>query len=72
MNAKKLEKKKAKMIERIQLLEQELQLALQKKSSSAAEIDLPGKMRTIRELKAELVATFGPQEDQHVHAGVPS
>jgi hypothetical protein len=54
MNAKKLEKKRIKLAERIEALETELKLSLQKKSSSAVEIDMPGRMREIAELKAEL------------------
>jgi hypothetical protein len=54
MNAKKLEKKKLKLAERIKQLEDGLVLSLQKKSSSATEIDMPGTMRQIRELKEEL------------------
>ena len=50
----KVDKKKLKLQERIQTLEEELRLSLQKKSSSAAEIDLPGKTRQIAELKKQL------------------
>ncbi len=50
----KVDKKKAKIQERIVQIETELRLSLQKKSSSAVEIDLPGKMRQIAELKAQL------------------
>lgn len=44
-------KKKAKLVERLSQLESDLRLALQKKSSSAAEIDVPGKTRQIAELR---------------------
>ena len=50
----KADKKKIKLQERIVALETELRLSLQKKSSSAAEIDLPGKTRQIAELKKQL------------------
>lgn len=49
-------KKKAKLQERLTQLETELRLALQKKASSAAEIDVPGKTRQIQELRAQLAA----------------
>ena len=52
----KADKKKAKLIERMQALEAELRLALQKKTSSAAEIDVPGKTRQIQELRAQIAA----------------
>lgn len=52
----KIEKQKAKLKERITMLEEDLRLSLQKKSSSAAEIDVPGKTRKIAELKRELAA----------------
>ena len=52
----KVDKKKAKLIERMQALETELRLSLQKKSSSAAEIDVPGKMRQIAELRGQIAA----------------
>lgn len=50
----KQDKKKAKLVERLSVLEADLRLALQKKSSSSAEIDVPGKMRQIQELKAQI------------------
>jgi hypothetical protein len=52
----KVEKKKAKLLERLAALESELRLALQKKSSSASEIDVPGKTRQIQALRAEIAA----------------
>lgn len=51
----KVEKKKAKIQERIMQLENDLRLSLQKKSS-ATEINVPAKTREIAELKAQLVA----------------
>lgn len=52
----KIEKQKIKLKERIEQLEADLRLSLQKKSSSAAEIDVPGKTRMIAELKRQLAA----------------
>jgi hypothetical protein len=52
----KVDKKKAKLIERLQALEADLRLSLQKKSSSAAEIDVPGKTRQIAELRAQIAS----------------
>ncbi len=52
----KADKKKAKLLERLEALETELRLALQKKSSSAAEIDVPGRTRQIQELRAQIQA----------------
>jgi hypothetical protein len=49
-------KKKAKLQDRLNQLETDLRTALQKKSSSAAEIDVPGKMRQIAELKAQIAS----------------
>jgi len=49
-------KKKQKLIERLAVLEAELRLALQKKASSAAEIDVPGKTKRIQELRREIAA----------------
>lgn len=46
-------KKKQKLIDRLAALEADLRSALQKKSSSAAEIDVPGKTRQIQELRAD-------------------
>lgn len=48
-------KKKIKLQERLVQLETELRLSLQKKSSSAAEIDVPSKMRQIQDLKIQIV-----------------
>lgn len=50
----KADKKKVKLQERLAQLETDLRLALQKKSSSAAEIDVPGKTRQIQELRAQI------------------
>jgi hypothetical protein len=50
------DKKKLKLTERLQALETELRLSLQKKSSSAAEINVPGKTRQIAELRAQIAA----------------
>ena len=52
----KVDKKKTKLKERLEALEADLRLALQKKSSSAAEIDVPGKTRQIAELRAQIAA----------------
>jgi hypothetical protein len=49
-----VEKKKAKLVERIVSLETELRLSLQKKSSPAAEINMPGKLAAIARLKVQL------------------
>lgn len=49
-----VDKKKIKIQERIAQLEADIRLSLQKKSSSAAEIDMPGKMRQIAELRKQL------------------
>lgn len=51
----KLDKKRAKLVERIELIQEELRLSLQKKSSSAAEINMPAKMEEIARLKRALV-----------------
>lgn len=53
---KKTEKKRGKLIARIEELETNLRTSLQKKSSSQQEIDLPGTQRQIAQLKAELAA----------------
>lgn len=53
---KKTEKKRTKLIARIEELETNLRVSLQKKSSSQQEIDLPGTQRQIAQLKAELAA----------------
>ena len=52
----KTDKKRDKLIQRLLALESELRLALQKKSSSAAEIDVPGKTRQIAELRAQIAS----------------
>lgn len=49
-----VEKKKAKIVERIKQLETEIFNALKQKSSSQAEINLPTKQRQIAEMKAQL------------------
>lgn len=53
---KKAEKKKAKLVERLAQMEANLALALQKKSSSASEIDVPGTTRAIAVLRKELAS----------------
>jgi len=50
----KLDKKRAKLVEQIQQLEQEVFDSLKQKSSSQAEINLPAKQRQIAEAKAQL------------------
>lgn len=50
----KLEKKKAKLQERIQYLENEMISALTKKTSTTKEIDVAGTQRKINELRKEL------------------
>ena len=52
----KQEKKKIKLQERLAQLESDLRLSLQKKSSSAAEIDVPGKTRQIAELRNQIAS----------------
>lgn len=52
----KTEKQRAKLQERIAELELELRMALQKKASSAKEIDVPGKTRRLAEMRRELAA----------------
>jgi hypothetical protein len=52
----KADKKKIKLQERLVQLETDLRLSLQKKSSSAAEIDVPGKTRQIQELRKQIAA----------------
>ena len=49
-----IEKKKQKLRERIKELEDELTLALTKKTSSTAEINLPAQHRKIAETKKQL------------------
>ena len=51
----KLEKKKAKIKERIQYLENEMRTALTKKTSDVKEIDVAGHQRKISELNKELL-----------------
>lgn len=60
MSDKKVAKQKAKLVERIKMLEDGLRLALQKKSSSQQEVDVPGTTRQIAELKQQL-ALLGEQ-----------
>ena len=50
----KADKKKMKLQERLVALETELRTALQKKSSSASEIDVPGKTKQIAQLRAQI------------------
>jgi len=52
----KLDKHRVKLVERIAQLESDLRIALQKKTSSAKEIDVPGKTRQLTELRAQLAA----------------
>ena len=52
----KTEKQRVKLQERIAELELELRTALQKKASSAKEIDVPGKTRRLAEMRRELAA----------------
>ena len=49
-----VDKKKLKLQERLAQLEQDLRMSLQKKSSSATEIDVPGKTRQIQELRKQI------------------
>ena len=51
----KLEKKRAKLQERIQYLQNELRMALTKKTSDVKEIDVAGNERKIRDLQKVLV-----------------
>lgn len=48
------DKKKKKLQERLTMLEQELLLSLTKKTSTTAEIDVPGHTRKIKELKDQI------------------
>ena len=57
MSAAKEEKARGKLVARIVSLEQELKHSLQKKSSSAAEINMPAKLAEIQRLKKELQAS---------------
>ncbi len=50
----KIDKKKNKLIERINELELELRDSLTKKDSNTKEIDVPGHQRKIQELKLQL------------------
>lgn len=54
MTDKKIEKKKRKLVERIELLETEIRTSLGKKDSRSAEIDVPGHTRKIADLRQEL------------------
>ena len=49
----KIEKKRKKLKERIDTLQEELRLSLTKKDSSTKEIDIPSQMRKIQELTKE-------------------
>ena len=57
MSVAKEEKARGKLVARIVSLEQELKHSLQKKSSSAAEINMPAKLAEIQRLKKELQAS---------------
>lgn len=50
----KVEKKRKKLQERIDTLQEELRLSLTKKTSSTAEINVPSHQRKIQELQKEL------------------
>lgn len=50
----KLEKKKLKLQERIDTLQEELRISLTKKDSSTKEINIPSHQRKIQELQKEL------------------
>ena len=50
----KLEKKKQKIKERIEVLENELRMSLTKKTSDVKEIDVAGHQRKISDLRKEL------------------
>lgn len=50
----KIEKKRKKLQERIQTMENELRLSLTKKDSNTKEIDVPTYQRKIQELRTEL------------------
>lgn len=52
----KIEKKRAKIQERIQYLENELRTALTKKTSDVKEIDVAGHQRKISDLRKELLS----------------
>jgi hypothetical protein len=51
----KIEKKKAKIKERIDTLENELRTSLTKKTSNTKEINVPAYQRQIQELRTQLV-----------------
>lgn len=51
----KLEKKKQKIKERIEVLENELRMSLTKKTSDVKEIDVAGHQRKISDLRKELL-----------------
>lgn len=51
----KIEKKKAKIQERIDTLENELRTSLTKKTSNTREINVPSYQRQIQELKTQLL-----------------
>ena len=57
MSAAKEHKARIKLAARIVSLEEELKLSLQKKSSSAAEINMPAKLAEIQRLKKGLQAS---------------
>lgn len=50
----KIEKKRNKILERIEVLETELRVSLTKKTSSTKEIDVPTQQRKIQDLRKEL------------------
>lgn len=53
---KKVEKKRAKILERIETLESNMKLALQKKAHNGPEINLPKIQKELTELRAQLAA----------------
>jgi len=50
----KIEKKKTKLKERIEMLESEIRISLTKKDSNTREINVPAHMRQINDLKLQL------------------
>ena len=50
----KVDKKRQKLVDRINQLQEELRLSLTKKDSNTMEIDVPGHQRKIFELRKEL------------------
>jgi hypothetical protein len=50
----KVDKKKKKLLEKIEELENELRLSLTKKDSNTKEINVPGHQRKIQELRDQL------------------